>query len=144
MIDKPEGDQEAHGCKDGEDSQPVLFAPPDGEEEADTEDDTADFAGDDVEAAEDEEGTDDGAAQVASGEGDSGPAAAHVGNATFTWIEGDRFYTAAGELACYCMAELVEGDDQHLCTLLDSESNMTQGLAWQCIRLRLTLNGHSM
>lgn len=119
MVHEPESNQQTHSRQDGEDSKPILLPPPQGKQEPDTKHDTRDLGRDDVEAAEDEEGANYGAAEVAGGQGYGGPAAAHVGYAAFAGVEGDGFDVAAGEFAGYCVAEFVEGDDEHLGGLLD-------------------------
>lgn len=65
MDDEPACNDKTHGEEDGQDRQPISLAPPEREQKADAQDHTGDFAGDNVEAAEDEQGSDEGGAQVA-------------------------------------------------------------------------------
>ncbi|KAI6776766.1 hypothetical protein HG530_000711 [Fusarium avenaceum] len=67
VRDEPAGDEQPDGEKDGHDREPISLSPPESQEEAYGEDDAGYFAGDDVEAAEREQGADDGRAQIAGG-----------------------------------------------------------------------------
>ncbi len=112
--DEPTSDEQSDGEEDGQDGEPVPLPPPEREQEADPQHHASDLARDDVEAAECQQGADDGGSQVAGGQGDEVLAAEHVGDAAFARVERDGFNTASGTYGGECMAKLVEGDDQHL------------------------------
>lgn len=114
MRNEPKPDEETDGQQDGQDGQPVALAPPESQEEADAEDDAGDLGGVDVEAGEDEQGADERGAEVAGGQGDGVPAADHARLAALARVEGDADDLAAGADGGEGVAELVEGDDEHL------------------------------
>ena len=114
MRNEPARHQKADSKDNSADGKPIFLAPPEGEQETDTQYDGGDFAGHDVEAAESEQHTNYGGAQVAGREGDSLDASAHVGHAAFVGVQGDGFDAAAGAAGCDGVGEFVEGDDEHL------------------------------
>lgn len=114
MNNKPTCNQQPHGQQHRDDRQPIPPGPPEREQKANPQDDTGDFACDNVKPRENQQRADDRRAQIAGREGHGAHPALHVRNASFVRVERDGFDSAAGAAGGYGMAEFVEGDDQHL------------------------------
>ena len=114
MRNEPAPDEQADGEQDGHDGQPVSAAPPEREQEAHADDDAGHLARDDVEAAEDEQGADERRAKVAGRQRHGVLAALHVRDAALAGVERNALDVATRQDAGDGMAELVEGDDEHL------------------------------
>ena len=114
MLDKPATDQQSHGEQNRNNRQPILPCPPQREQEAHTQHDTRNLAGHNVEPAERQQRADQTGSQVASWEGEELLAAAHVRDAALVRVQADALDAPAGAARGDGVAELVEGDDQHL------------------------------
>lgn len=86
MNNEPAGNEQTDSEQDGQNGQPVAFAPPQREEEAHGEHDTGNFGSNNVESAKGEEGADERRAKVAGREGDGTDAALHAGDAAFVGV----------------------------------------------------------
>ncbi|KAI6773687.1 hypothetical protein HG531_000536 [Fusarium graminearum] len=60
VFDEPAGNEKSNSQENSENGEPITLSPPEGQEEADAKDNAGYFAGNDVEAAEGEQSTDDG------------------------------------------------------------------------------------
>lgn len=87
MLDEPKSDKQSHSEEDGENSQPIPLSPPQGKQEANTENKAGDFASDDVETTEDEQCADERRPKVTSRQRDGALAAHHVRHTTFTGVK---------------------------------------------------------
>lgn len=114
MRDKPKCHQQPHRRQNGENCQPILASPPEGEQETHAQYETHHFRRYDVEAAEDKQRADQRGAQVPRGKGDCRLAADDVRDAAFVWVERYALNAAAGQDGSDGMAEFVEGNDEHL------------------------------
>lgn len=114
MSDEPARHQQADRQNNGQDGQPVLARPPQGQEKAHTEDDAGDLARNDVKPREDQKGTNDGGSQITSGESDSTDPTLHMGDTAFMGIKRDGLDFSTCAARGDRMAELMERNDQHL------------------------------
>jgi hypothetical protein len=112
--DEPASDNYTASDKDGQNGQPVPLPPPEDQQEANAEDDAGDLASIDVETAKDEKGADERGAQITCGQGDAALSAEHARLAALAGIEGDTDNFSARADGGEGVAELVEGDDEHL------------------------------
>ena len=116
MFNKPTSDQQPHRSQNRRNGKPILPRPPQRQQETNPERNTRDLTGHDIEPAKDKQGTDERGAQVASGQGDGADTAAHVRDTALARVERDGFNPPARAAGCDCVAEFVEGDDEHLYT----------------------------
>ena len=114
MSNEPACHEQSDSQENRDDGEPVFLAPPEREQEADAQDDGGDFAGHDIEAAEDQQHANEGGAQVAGWKGNGLDASAHVRYAAFMWVQRDGFDSPASAAGGGCVREFVEGDDEHL------------------------------
>ena len=114
MLDKPATDQQSHGEQNRDNRQPILPCPPQRKQEAHAQHNTRNFAGHDVKPAERQQRADQTGSQVASWESEELLAAAHVRHAALVGVQADTLDAPAGAAGSNGVAELVEGDDQHL------------------------------
>lgn len=135
MFDEPARHQQTHGKEHRHNREPVPPSPPQCEQEADSQYNASNLAGNDVEATEDEESTDEGGAKVACWEGDGADSSVHVRNSALPWIERNGFHASSGTACGYGMSKFMESNDKHLYHV------STRFFCFKC--LPLTLNGHS-
>lgn len=114
MDDKPASDKKPHSQENGQDGQPISLAPPKSQEETDTKNHTGDLAGDNVEAAEDQERADQRRTEIASWKRDGALSADHVRHTTFARVERDGFDATSCTDSSNCVSELMESNHQHL------------------------------
>jgi hypothetical protein len=114
MINEPTSNKQPHSEEDGDNSQPVSPRPPKRQQKAARKDEAGDLARNDVEATEDEQSANDGRAEVAGRQRDEAFAALHVRHAALVWVELDGDHLASGAACRNGVAELVEGDHEHL------------------------------
>lgn len=95
MSNEPAAGQQSHSQQYGEDGQPVPLAPPERQQEADTQNDAGDLAGDDVEATKREQSSHERRPEVARGQREGGDAAAHVRHTALARIQADALDASA-------------------------------------------------
>lgn len=120
MLNKPTRHQQTNRKQNRRNSQPILPRPPKRQQKAHAQSNTSDLARRDVEPAKNQQCANERRAKVSSRKCDSADAATHVRHAALARIEGDGLDAAACAAGCGSVGEFVEGDGEHLDSIIRS------------------------
>jgi hypothetical protein len=115
MTNKPTSYQQAHSQQNRHNGQPILAGPPQRQQKAHAEHNTRNLGRHNVETAKRQQCPDQTRPQIPSWQRKELLAAAHMRDAAFMGVERDGLYATASTARRDGVAELVEGNDKHLC-----------------------------
>jgi hypothetical protein len=114
MFDKPAANQQTYSQQNSHNGQPILARPPQRQQKAHAEHNTRNLGRHDIEPAKRQQRPNQTRAQIPRRQRKELLAAAHMCDAAFMRVERDGLYAATGTARRDGVAELVEGDDEHL------------------------------